>query len=78
MNLEIYCLKCRRKTDTVKLHIEETRSGKQILKGKCKVCGSKKNRFIKKGSGWTDLPFELHLPGYNFAGPGTKLEKKIR
>lgn len=23
------------------------------------------------------LPFELHLPGYNFCGPGTKLEQRI-
>lgn len=23
------------------------------------------------------LPFELHLPGYNFCGPGTKLQKRI-
>lgn len=23
------------------------------------------------------LPFELHLPGYNFCGPGTKLEKRL-
>ena len=22
-------------------------------------------------------PFELHLPGHNFTGPGTKLDKKI-
>lgn len=24
-----------------------------------------------------NLPFELHLPGYNFCGPGTKLEKRL-
>lgn len=23
------------------------------------------------------LPFELHLPGYNYCGPGTKLEKRL-
>lgn len=23
------------------------------------------------------LPFELHLPGYNFCGPGTKLQKRL-
>ena len=23
------------------------------------------------------LPFELHIPGYNFCGPGTKLEKRL-
>ena len=25
----------------------------------------------------TNLPFEMHLPGYNFAGPGTKLNKRL-
>lgn len=24
-----------------------------------------------------NLPFELHLPGYNFCGPGTKLKKRL-
>lgn len=24
------------------------------------------------------LPIELHLPGYNYCGPGTKLEKRLR
>lgn len=35
-----------------------------------------------KGSGLlnnliNNLPFEAHLPGYNFCGPGTKLEKRL-
>ncbi|XP_059225716.1 uncharacterized protein LOC131997876 [Stomoxys calcitrans] len=30
------------------------------------------NRFINS------LPFELHLPGYQFCGPGTKLEKRLK
>lgn len=25
-----------------------------------------------------NLPFELHVPGYNFCGPGTKLEKRLK
>lgn len=25
-----------------------------------------------------NLPFELHFPGYNFCGPGTKLEKRLQ
>lgn len=24
------------------------------------------------------LPFELHLPGYNYCGPGTKLIKRLK
>lgn len=37
---------------------------------------------MKEGSGVINnlidhLPFELHLPGYQFCGPGTKLQKRI-
>lgn len=44
-------------------------------------------RFIRKkhvqGGGLVNklinsLPVELHLPGYQFCGPGTKLEKRIQ
>lgn len=36
----------------------------------------------KEGSGFINnlinkLPFELHIPGYNYCGPGTKLEKRL-
>ncbi|GBP17679.1 hypothetical protein EVAR_8669_1 [Eumeta japonica] len=24
-----------------------------------------------------NLPFELHIPGYNYCGPGTKLQKRL-
>jgi hypothetical protein len=37
---------------------------------------------VKRGSGFLNtlinkLPIELHIPGYNFCGPGTKLEKSL-
>ena len=39
-----------------------------------------KNQFIKAQKGGSllnkainNLPFEMHLPGHNFTGPGTKL-----
>lgn len=37
---------------------------------------------MKEGSGIintliNNLPFELHLPGYQFCGPGTKLQKRL-
>jgi len=36
----------------------------------------------KHGGGLVDklsntLPFEAHIPGYNFCGPGTKLQKRL-
>ena len=41
-----------------------------------------RKRFKKKGSGIINslinkLPIELHLPNYNYCGPGTKLKKRL-
>lgn len=40
------------------------------------------NSSLKRGSGIINklintLPFEAHIPGYNFCGPGTKLKKRL-
>jgi len=59
-----------------------------MLQGICVVCGTKKSKFIsasvksQKGKGFLNdtinsLPIELHLPGHNFTGPGTKLNKRL-
>jgi len=37
---------------------------------------------LKRGSGIINkiiitLPFEAHIPGYNFCGPGTKLKQRL-
>ena len=78
----IYCLKCKTKTDTLEIKQSKTRNNRLMLQGKCALCGTNKSRFIsakegKEGKGWTDLPFELHSPGYNFLGPGSKLNKRL-
>ena len=45
------------------------------------VCGTKKSKFVSASGGSflnsaiNNLPFELHMPGHNFTGPGTKLNK---
>ncbi|KAK9679035.1 Phospholipase A2-like domain [Popillia japonica] len=41
-----------------------------------------KKRVLKKGKDMLNtlinkLPFELHIPGYNYCGPGTKLSKRL-
>ena len=44
-----------------------------------------KSQFVKKGAGGgsflntlvNKLSFEMHLPGHNFTGPGTKLYKRL-
>jgi len=39
----IYCLKCQRKTPTIKVQKIKNR-----LVGRCKICGGKKSQFVKK------------------------------
>lgn len=78
----IYCVKCKKKTETVDAHSRFTKNGKAMLQGVCKVCGIRKSTFIGKGvinnmlnSG--KLP-EMHLPGYKYCGPGTKLRERMQ
>ena len=53
--------------------------------GQCIACGKTKSHFIKcdatRGSFLNtlvnNLHFQIHSPGHNFAGPGTKLCKRL-
>jgi len=58
------------------------RNGRLMQRGICSVCGKIKTKFVKAGSGLfnkavSNLPFELHLPGHNFTGPGTRLDRRL-
>ena len=90
-NRLLFCLKCRKKTvsTSVQLH-ERTRpksaTGKQyILRGVCSVCGRKQSQFVSANKLGGDLNTflnsgklpELHLPGHNYTGPGTKLKERL-
>lgn len=44
----IYCLKCKKKTETLDQHNVVSKNGRPMTKGICAVCGSKKSEFIKK------------------------------
>ena len=56
-----------------------------MRRGQCITCGKTKTKFVKKGAAGgsflntlvNKLPFEMHLPGHNFTGPGTKLYKRL-
>lgn len=61
-----------------------------MKRGKCVVCGTTKTHFVKGASPTkgtqgglilnkviNTLPFEMHLPGHNFTGPGTNLKKRF-
>ena len=79
----IYCVKCRRKTDTVGLEEVMTSNGRRRKVGTCTVCGARKSQFVAaKGAGLMNklinrMPVEMHLPGHNFTGPGTNLSKRL-
>ena len=42
-----YCLKCRKNTESKNPKVGKTKNGRIILSSKCKVCDSKKWKFIK-------------------------------
>lgn len=47
MESKLYCVKCKKKTDTMDSHISTTINNRKIKKGKCKICGISKSSFIK-------------------------------
>ena len=56
-----------------------------MRRGQCITFGKTKTQFIKRdatGGNFLNslvnkLPFEMHLPGHNLTGPGTKLYKRL-
>ena len=80
----IFCLKCKRPTETEGRYETTTSNGRRRRGGLCAVCGARKSQFLRgsKGSGLVNklinrLPVEMHLPGHNFTGPGTQLHKRL-
>ena len=81
----MYCLKCRRVTETENITTATSKNGRLMRRGQCIKCGKPKTHFIKRdvnGGSFLNtfvnkLSFEMHLPGHNFIGPGTKLYKRL-
>ena len=80
----MYCGKCKKATDTSNVQYAVSKNGGNMKQGTCVVCGTTKTQFIKAQKGVSllnkainNLPFEMHLPGHNFTGPGTKLKKRL-
>ena len=46
-----YCLKCKKNTESINARVSKTSNGKTMILSKCAICGSKKSKFVKKGSG---------------------------
>ena len=81
----MYCIRCKKITDTSAIQFAISKNGRNMKRGTCSICGITKTQFVKQdatGKGFMNglinkLPFEMHLPGHNFTGPGTKLSKRL-
>ena len=82
----MYCVKCRRVTETENISIATSKNGRLMRRGQCITCGKTKTQFVKKNEAAgesflntlvNNLHFEMHLPENNFTGPGTKLYKRL-
>ena len=69
MDMKIYCLKCKMKTDTSgDITKTRTKNNRNLIRGTCSICGNKKSVFVSavQGSGFSlnnfinNLPVELH------------------
>ena len=80
----LFCLKCKVKTESIEVKREKTKNDRIILKGICVKCGKKKAQFVKDAEGGDLVDFisnnigEMHLPGSNFTGPGTRLVERLQ
>ena len=73
----MYCLKCRRVTETENITTATSKNGRLMRRGQCVTCRNNKTQFIKRdatGGSFLNtlvnkLPLEMHLLGHNFTGP---------
>ena len=81
----MYCSKCRRITGTEDITTAASKNGRPMRRSQCIACGKTKIQFVKRGAAGgsflntlvNKLPFEMHFPGHNFTGSGTKLYKAL-
>ena len=46
--MKIYCLKCNNYTKNINPQVSSTSNGKTMMILKCKICNSRKCKFVKK------------------------------
>ena len=44
----LYCLKCKKNTESINPKDSKTTNGKAMILSTCAICGSKKSKFIKE------------------------------
>ena len=81
----MYCLMCRRITETENIATATSTNVRLIRRDQYVTCAKTKTQFVKSGAAGgsfldtfvNNISFEMHLPGQNFTGPGTKLYKRL-
>ena len=81
----MYCLKCRRVTETENITTATSNNCRLIRRVQCITCGKLRLKSSKMllpvevflNTLVNKLPFEMHFLGHNFTGPGTKLYKRL-
>ena len=63
--MDIYCLRCRRKTKNLNIEPFITKNKRHLIKAVCNVCKSNKSKFVSKreieGSGLLNQPLRESL-----------------
>ena len=49
--MEIYCVKCKRKTPCLNIRHTTTKNDRFVVKVECEICGTTKNCFTKSKAG---------------------------
>ena len=69
----MYCVKCKKATDTSDVQFVVSKNRRNMKRGKCVIWGTTKTQFIKAQKGGSllnkainNLPFEMHLHRHNF------------
>ena len=80
----MYCVKCKKATETLNMQFAASKNGRNMKRGTCVTCGMTKTQFIKAQKGGSllnkvinILPVEMHLPSHNFTWPGTNHGKRL-
>lgn len=84
----MYCLKCKRKTDSTNITQVVSKNKRSMLQGICTACGNKKSAFVKSTEGGKvdihsligKLPKPKRgwtLPNHKYTGPWNPLDKQL-
>ena len=85
--MEIYCVKCKQKTDTNNPEKIQTKNNRLAIRGNCKKCNTQKYMFVKSLGSGIDIhkmigkiprPKSGWVPGdYKYLGPYNPLDSQV-